>query len=136
MVVSSVSVLLTLILPLLSRVTTHFQETGEFVVTFAQAPDLARRPRSQPQPQYSGTLWSDHEQLPVEESVKALPAEQEGRLTDAVAYVREHGFITNKLYRELTSVSDRTAHRDLETLVERGRLKAIGQRAARRYVLA
>jgi len=33
-------------------------------------------------------------------------------------------------------VSDRTAYRDLELLVERGRLKGIGQRAARRYVLA
>lgn len=114
----------------------HFQETGEFVVTFAQAPDLARKPYSQPRPQYSGTLWSDHEQPPIEEPVQALPAEQESRLTDAVAYVREHGFITNKLFRELTGVSDRTAHRDLETLVERGRLKAVGQRAARRYVLA
>lgn len=36
----------------------------------------------------------------------------------------------------VTGVSDRTAHRDLETLVERGRLKGTGQRAARRYVLA
>jgi ATP-dependent DNA helicase RecG len=114
----------------------HFQETGEFVVTFAQAPDLARKPYSQPQPQYSGTLWSYHKQPPVEEPVQVLPAEQESRLIDAVAYVREHGFITNKLFRELTGVSDRTAHRDLETLVERGRLKAVGQRAARRYVLA
>jgi predicted HTH transcriptional regulator len=113
----------------------HFREMGEFVVAFNQAPDLAR-PRSQSQPQYNGTLWSEHEQLPVEEPVKNLPPEQESRLTDAVAYVREHGFITNKLYRELTGVSDRTAHRDLETLVERGRLKAVGQRAARRYVLA
>jgi DeoR/GlpR family transcriptional regulator of sugar metabolism len=81
-------------------------------------------------------LWSDHEQPLIEEPMKALPAEQESRLTEAVAYVREHGFITNKVYRGLTGVSDRTAHRDLETLVERGRLKAVGQRAARRYVLA
>src|SRR5947209_7762744 len=99
----------------------HFQETSEFVVTFAQAPDLARKPGPQSQPQYSGTLWSHHEQPPIEEPVKILPAEQESRLIEAVAYVREHGFITNKLYRKLTGVSDRTAHRDLETLVERRR---------------
>jgi Fic family protein len=32
--------------------------------------------------------------------------------------------------------TDRTAHRDLEMLVERGRLKDTGQRSARRYVIA
>jgi Fic family protein len=36
----------------------------------------------------------------------------------------------------ISYVTDRTAHRDLEKLVERGRLKGSGQRAARRYVLA
>jgi DeoR/GlpR family transcriptional regulator of sugar metabolism len=53
-----------------------------------------------------------------------------------VEYVQKYGFITNSIYRQLTGVSDRTAHRDLETLIERGRLKGTGQRAARRYVLA
>jgi Fic family protein len=47
----------------------------------------------------------------------------------------EHGFITHATYRELTGVSDRTAHRDLEALIERGRLKGAGQKRARRYVL-
>jgi len=64
-------------------------------------------------------------------------AEQvEKRLIQALHYVQEHGFITNGIYRQLTGVTDRTAHRDLEKLVERGRLKGTGQRAARRYVLA
>ncbi len=49
---------------------------------------------------------------------------------------RETVFITNSIYRQLANIPDRTAHRDLETLVERGRLKGEGQRAARRYVLA
>jgi predicted HTH transcriptional regulator len=30
----------------------HFQETGEFVVAFAQAPDLTKKPSSQSQPHY------------------------------------------------------------------------------------
>ena len=60
----------------------------------------------------------------------------ENRLIQAVIYVQEHGFITNALYRELTGTSDRTATRDLEMLVERGRLKGTGKRRARRYVLA
>jgi ATP-dependent DNA helicase RecG len=62
--------------------------------------------------------------------------QREQRLTKAVEYVHQHGFITNGIYRKLTGVSDRTAHRDLETLVERGRLKGTGQRAARRYRLS
>jgi len=62
--------------------------------------------------------------------------QREHRLTKAVEYVQKYGYITNSIYRQLTGVSDRTAHRDLETLIERGRLKGTGQRAARRYVLA
>ena len=60
----------------------------------------------------------------------------EKRLIQALQYVQEHGFITNGIYRQLTGIRDGTAHRDLEKLVERGRLKGTGQRAARRYVLA
>jgi ATP-dependent DNA helicase RecG len=62
--------------------------------------------------------------------------QRERRLTKAVEYVQEQGFITNGIYRQLTGATERTAHRDLETLIERGRLKGTGQRAARRYVLA
>ena len=36
----------------------------------------------------------------------------------------------DNVYRELTRVSDRTASRDLETLAERGRLKAWAGRGA------
>lgn len=111
-----------------------FKEMNEFVVTFAQAPALAV-PRSQFQQQYSGTLWGDDEQL-----LPGVPAEnlsvQEDRLVRAMVYVREHGSITNAVYRELLGVSDRTATRNLETLVERGRLRGLGKRRARRYVLA
>jgi predicted HTH transcriptional regulator len=72
-----------------------------------------------------------HEILPQNQS-----DQRERRLTQAVEYVQKYGFITNSIYRQLTGVSDRTAHRDLETLIERGRLKGTGQKAARRYVLA
>ena len=68
--------------------------------------------------------------------VQNLPDKRESRLIKAMNYVHEYGVITNKAHRDLTGASDRTAHRDLELWVERGRLKGIGQRAARRYVLA
>jgi predicted HTH transcriptional regulator len=59
---------------------------------------------------------------------KLLNPVHEQRLIKAVQHVNEYGFITNTTYRALTGISDRTAHRDLETLVERGRLKGIGQK--------
>ena len=42
------------------------------------------------------------------------------RQVQAVRYVREQGVITNKAYRELTGVIDRTALRDLNDLCTRG----------------
>ncbi len=117
----------------------QFREMGEFIVTFLKAPALvAPQPQSPPLPQYAGTLWGDEEHAPppLEILSKNQSDQRERRLTAALNYVHTHGFITNSIYRQLTGVSDRTAHRDLETLIERGRLKGSGQRAARRYVLA
>src|SRR6266566_4113326 len=111
----------------------QFREMGEFIVTFQKAPALMS-PR--PQPQYAGTLWGDEEGSRPEILSQEQSDQRERRLTKAVEYVQKYGFITNSIYRQLTGVSDRTAHRDLETLIERGRLKGTGQRAARRYVLA
>jgi ATP-dependent DNA helicase RecG len=111
----------------------RFREMGEFVVTFQKAPALMP-PR--PQPQYTETLWGDEEAARPEILSQEQSDQRERRLTKAVEYVQKYGFITNSIYRQLTGVSDRTAHRDLETLIERGRLKGTGQRAARRYVLA
>ncbi len=119
--------------------TPHFREMGEFIVTFRKAPALvSSQPSSKPQPQYAGTLWGDEEHAPPPPEIlsKNQSDQRERRLTAALNYVHTHGFITNSIYRQLTGVSDRTAHRDLETLIERGRLKGTGQRAARRYVLA
>jgi ATP-dependent DNA helicase RecG len=113
--------------------TPQFRETGEFIVTFHKAPALMP-PTGQPQER--ATLWEDDEPAQPEVPGQNLPDERESRLIKAMKYVHEHGVITNKAYRALTGSSDRTAHRDLELLVERGRLKGVGQRAARRYVLA
>ncbi len=112
----------------------EFREMGEFIVTFRQAPALLS-----PQPQLPSkevTLWGD-EDVQAEIPVQNRQSEQrEQRLPKAIEYVHQDGFITNGIYRKLTGVSDRTAYRDLETLVERGRLKGTAQRAARRYRLS
>ena len=111
----------------------QFREMNEFVVSFRKAPALMS---PQQQPQYAGTLWEEQEVVQHEILPQNQSDQRERRLTQAVEYVQKYGFITNSIYRQLTGVSDRTAHRDLETLIERGRLKGTGQRAARRYVLA
>jgi len=111
----------------------QFREMSEFLVTFRKAPALMS---PQQQPQYAGTLWEDHEAAQPEILTQNQSDQRERRLTQAIEYVQKYGFITNSIYRQLTGVSDRTAHRDLETLIERGRLKGTGQKAARRYVLA
>ncbi len=116
-----------------------FRETGEFVVTFQKAPALLS-PTPQPSVAYKAeTLWSEGVQTQAQPEIviqNRQTEQREQRLVKAVSYVHEHGFITNAIYRQLAGVSDRTATRDLETLVERGRLKGTGQRAARRYVQA
>ncbi len=111
----------------------QFREVGEFVVTFRKAPALMSPQR---RPQHTETLWGDEEDTQPEILSQDQSAQREHRLTKALEHVQKHSFITNSIYRQLTGVSDRTAHRDLETLIERGRLKGTGQRAARRYVLA
>ena len=111
----------------------RFRETGEFIVTFQKAPELMS---AQVRPHSQETLWGDDGLIQPKVPEPDIPDEREERLRKAIAYVHEHGSITNKVYRELTGISDRTAHRDLELLLERGRLRGIGQIAARRYVLA
>ncbi len=115
--------------------TPQFREMGEFIVTFRKAPALLP-PQPPPPPQYAGTLWGEGEHAQLEILSQSQIDQRERRLTEALDYVHQHGFITNSIYRQLAGVSDRTAHRDLETLIERGRLKGTGQRSARRYVLA
>lgn len=109
----------------------QFRERSEFVVMFHKAPALLPL---QTRVQYQEkTLWEDDEK-PQHEIVihNAQVEKRESRLVEAVNIVHEYGYITNGMYRQLTGVTERTAHRDLETLVERGRLKGMGQRAARK----
>jgi predicted HTH transcriptional regulator len=89
----------------------------EFVVTFRKAPVLVA---PQTQPQRREMLWGDDQDVLPEILAENQSDQRERRLAKAVEYVQKYGFITNSIYRELTGVSDRTAHRDLETLIELG----------------
>jgi ATP-dependent DNA helicase RecG len=88
----------------------QFREMNEVIVTFQKAPAL-RTPEPQ-LPHQGETLWEEQEGPQPEIVVQDRRVEQiEKRLIQALAYVQEHGFITNGIYRQLTGVTDRTAHR-------------------------
>jgi ATP-dependent DNA helicase RecG len=109
----------------------QFREMSEFVVTFFKAPVTAPARASS-----SGeTLWDTETRQPDIPAGEPLLLEQERRMQQAMQFVREQGVITNTVYRELTSVSEATARRDLEALVERGALRGTGKTRGRQYRL-
>lgn len=109
----------------------QFREMSEFIVTFSKNPIATPvRPASS-----SGTLWDAESRQPDIPADKSLLLEQEQRMQQAMQYVGEHGLITNTVYRELTGVSEATARRDLEVLIERGALRGIGKTRGRQYRL-
>lgn len=58
------------------------------------------------------------------------------RQVKAVLYLKEKGRITNKDYQEINNTTDRTALRDLETLIELNIIKRIGEKKGAYYELA
>jgi len=57
------------------------------------------------------------------------------RQKKALEYIKKYGSITNGRFRNLFSVTDRTALRDLDDLVTKNILKRVGKRRAARYEL-
>jgi len=58
------------------------------------------------------------------------------RQVKAVLYVKEKGRITNKEYQEINNTTDRTALRDLETLIQLNIIKRVGEKKGAYYELA
>ncbi|MFZ2448316.1 MAG: sigma 54-interacting transcriptional regulator [Syntrophobacteraceae bacterium] len=54
----------------------------------------------------------------------------------ALDFIKAHGFITNKYYSQLADISERQALRELNELVDTGKLSRIGKGRGCRYVLA
>jgi len=52
-----------------------------------------------------------------------------------IAYVREHGKITNRTYRELTGLSDEGARKEIAGLLDLGILEQVGKGRSTAYVL-
>jgi len=109
----------------LARPAPEFREQHEFVVTFRLAP----MPETTPGAAADAGAASRQAGSTGETRILTTAERQEA----ALRYVQEHGAITNKDYRTLTGVSDMTALRDLEALVARGSLHAVGQGRGRKY---
>jgi len=113
----------------------EFREVSEFVVTFYHS-----EAKGKPNPQFDTTYPAVKKVEPMEVIAglenPAIYADQGERLKVAMRYVHEKGSISNREYRALTNVSESTGMRDLDILVGRGALRAVGQKRARRYLLA
>ena len=57
------------------------------------------------------------------------------RQLQLMAYVREHGRVTNRAYRELTGLSDEAARKEIAGLLDLGLLEQIGKGCSTAYVL-
>ena len=111
----------------------NFREDGEFVVTFYKAPD-ENEPYHRAFNEYkSHDMKYSSKQGIISEYAESF--DQKERFALAMRYVHEHNSITNREYRKLTSVSEQTANRDLELLVEQGILKREGKTRGRIYKL-
>jgi ATP-dependent DNA helicase RecG len=109
----------------------QFREQGEFIVIFRGQGSSELTP-ALPAPAPTPVASSVELELPV------APMEnlsQVRRQELALRYVQKYGAITNGEYRTIVKVSEATARRDLELLVEQGSLRAIGTKRARKYLL-
>ncbi|MCK5477122.1 MAG: putative DNA binding domain-containing protein [Candidatus Aenigmarchaeota archaeon] len=89
----------------------YAEKDGYFIITF-KGPGRAEKPLE-------------------EDILKGL----NNRQRESIEYIRKEGSITNKTFREIFSVTDRTALRDLDNLVDKNILKRLGKRRAARYEL-
>lgn len=112
----------------LSRPEPEFREQGEVLVTFRHGLEAAGAPARGAG--RGGPVAAEAAAGPEGTREPTTIERQE----IALRYVREQGAITNKVYRTLVGVSNMTALRDLDALVARGSLRAVGQGRGRKYV--
>jgi ATP-dependent DNA helicase RecG len=80
-----------------------------------------------------GALWvTFRKDRLTEEYLRSLGLNDQQ--VQAVLWVKRHGSITNRQYRELNGVSNKTAYLELADLIRRGGLRQEGTGKTRRYV--
>lgn len=99
--------------PLKPKLPTIAADTGEVVVTLHSPEEFLTAP-----------------------SGEAVPPLLSSRQETILAYVREYREINSLLCEKELGIPQRTAHRDLQEMVDKGMLVALGERRGRRYRLA
>ncbi|HEX2913964.1 MAG TPA: helix-turn-helix domain-containing protein [Chloroflexia bacterium] len=121
------------------RPTPEFNDRGEVSVIFRQQSRQAVKNTLVETPNPDNTVTVIQKTVPavpsIEKPSSPAIAVQMQRLEAAMQHVQQRGAITSGEYRALTGVSENTATRDLEELVKRGALKAVGERRGRYYTL-
>ncbi|MEI6046748.1 MAG: ATP-binding protein [Chloroflexota bacterium] len=108
----------------------------EFAVTFYRA---STKTTTEPQTyrQVEMAIGTGANPMPVANSTEktGLLHNQQQRREMALEYVRKNGSISHKEYRTLTGAGESTAIRDLESMVNNGIIRRIGDGPRRRYVI-
>ena len=76
------------------------------------------------------TLFSTKQKFEQEKTV-----ELNERQKQVVGYVREHGKITNKEYRQITGLSDEGARKDISKLLEKKIFQSKGRGRSTHYII-
>ena len=123
----------------LGRPDPQFKEQGEIIVTFLYAPesnaDISSTAQVEQAPARDSTAGGSEVTADSSYGVDEADSIMEERQQVALRYVLANGSITNRQYRAITGVSENTALRDLDALVAKGSLRAIGKRRSRQYKL-
>ncbi|GAC1364463.1 MAG: ATP-binding protein [Ktedonobacteraceae bacterium] len=106
----------------------QFREMSEFIVTFPGVP-ISDASTSE------STQSDRNEQEAIDTGDDSLSQRIARRVEIVMRYVQDYGSITNRQYRDIAGVSENTALRDLEKLVEQGSLKRVGKRRGSQYRL-
>jgi predicted HTH transcriptional regulator len=114
----------------LARYIEKFGTGTLMMVRECRAHDLPEPDFLQQSGEFVTTLWRDW----LTERVMTELCLSERQLK-ALAHVKTHRRITNSEYRNLASVTSKTAARDLEELVEKGVIERLGERRGAHYVL-
>jgi len=114
----------------LGRPEPEFREQGEVLVTFRHGVEVVGAPTRGAG--RGGTVTAKTVTVAGREGTRGPTTSERQEI--ALRHVRAHGAITNKVYRTLVGVSNMTALRDLDALVARGSLHAVGQGRGRKYV--
>ena len=112
----------------------YIDSWGRGTIKIIEACREANLPEPVLKEEQGGFLSKIYKDLFTEEQLKKLGLNE--RQIEAVMYTRKYGKITNSDYQKLCNVSERTALRDLDDLINRDVIKKKGEKKGTYYELS